>query len=106
MRFDEEETESPPEVSAQEWRQLRFALGDRLRSLKEALAETKNPAEQIQLQKRIDEIGEQVKRLRLEEAVAQFVEDSERYVVSASMPDLDLDLDLDEELEKELRRGM
>jgi ABC-type phosphate transport system auxiliary subunit len=91
-----EDTED--QIPAQQWRQLRLALSDRLQSLVEARREAGSDAEREELGKRIEQVKEQVKALTLEENVAQFVEDAERYIIAASTLAEDLRRDPDQEI--------
>jgi hypothetical protein len=85
------------EISASEWRLLRIALTERLRSLTDALASASTPAEEVRLRKEIEDLKQKISTLAVEETIAQFVEDAERYVVAVnSLPD-DFGRDPDEE---------
>ena len=92
---DESTTEQIP---AAQWRHLRFALSDRMRSLAEARDAAKSDKERENLQKQIDELREQIQALAVEEAVAQFVEDAERYVIVSNTLSEELRRDPDEEI--------
>jgi hypothetical protein len=89
---------SDHQIPAAEWRQLRLALADRLRSLIEARDGAATESERIQLQVRIDEVKNQVQSLAVEETVAQFVEDAERFIIAANTMSEDLRRDPDEEV--------
>ncbi len=81
MNFESDD-EKPIELPAQEWRQLRLALSTRLVSLKAELTDVRIPTERERIQKEIDTLDQQVQKLIVEESVAQFVEDAERYVIA------------------------
>ena len=72
------------QTRAEEWRTLRKALAERLRALKAAREATQDTDEQIGLARQIETMEAQIDTLRVEEAVAQFVEDSVRYTIAAS----------------------
>jgi hypothetical protein len=72
------------QTRAAEWRSLRKALSERLRALRASRDAATGMDEQIALARQIETIEAQVDTLRVEEAVAQFVEDSVRYTIAAS----------------------
>ncbi len=72
------------QTRAAEWKSLRKALVERLRNLREAGARTTDLDEQIRLARQIETLEAQVETIRIEEAVAEFVENSVRYTINAS----------------------
>jgi len=85
-------------LPAAEWRELRAALTERLGRLILARDEAVDDAERADLQKRVDETRQQVQTLAIEETVAQFVEDSERYIIAGHPMKQELDRDPDAEI--------
>jgi len=79
---------------AQQWRAMRESLQDRLKALRAERASTTSTEAIAGLDRRIAQIVEQVRVLEQEEAVSQFVEDSVRATLRASVmrgPGLDDD---------------
>jgi flagellar basal body rod protein FlgB len=72
------------QTRAEEWKSLRKALAERLRNLRESRAHTDDPDEQIRLARQIETLEAHVETIRIEEAVAEFVENSVRYTINAS----------------------
>ena len=97
MRTYFSEEQPADNVPASEWRNLRLALTERLDSLMAARNAATSDQERADLTKRIDEVKQQVQTLVVEESVAQFVEDSERYVIAASTLNEELNRDPDAE---------
>jgi hypothetical protein len=92
MNFEKDD-EKPIELPAQEWRQLRLALGTRLSTLKSELVTVTIETERRRLQREIEVLDQQVQKLIVEESVAQFVEDAERYVIAQSALSTELEDD-------------
>jgi hypothetical protein len=78
---------------AAEWKSLRKALAERLKNLREARGQTTDPDEQIRLARQIETLEAQLETIRIEEAVADFVEKSVRYTINASRLQGDEDTD-------------
>jgi len=72
------------QTRAAEWKSLRKALVERLKNLRESRKETNDPDEQIRLARQIETLEAQVETIRIEEAVAEFVENSIRYTINAN----------------------
>jgi flagellar basal body rod protein FlgB len=72
------------QTRAAEWKSLRKALAERLKNLRDSRAHTNDPDELIRLARQIETIEAQVETIRIEEAVAEFVENSVRYTINAS----------------------
>jgi flagellar basal body rod protein FlgB len=72
------------QTRAAEWKSLRKALAERLKHLRESRPQTTDPDEQIRLARQIETLEAQVETIRIEEAVAEFVENSVRYTINAS----------------------
>ena len=85
-------------VSASEWRQLRRALTSRLQALVETVNDADSPTERSRIEREIAQLQEQVQSLAVEESVAKFVEDAERYIIMANTLSMDLKRDPDEEI--------
>ncbi len=86
------------DIPAAEWRELRAALTERLARLTAERDAATGDAERIFLQRRVDETREQVQTLAVEETVAKFIEDSERYIIAGNSVARELDRDPDEEI--------
>jgi hypothetical protein len=69
---------------AEEWRALRKALAGRLHSLRERQKDSRDDAEILVLASEIEKLEAKVAALRLEEAVAQFVEDSAQATINSA----------------------
>jgi hypothetical protein len=96
--LEQEEALSPADIPAAQWRHLRLALIDRVKSLVAARDAEPEEVEKLLLQQRIDALKEQVGALAVEESVAQFVEDAARYTAAASALDEELLRDPDSEI--------
>ena len=72
------------QTRAEEWKSLRKALVERLKNLKESRTIVIDADEQIRLARQIETIEAQIETIRIEEAVAEFVENSIRYTINAS----------------------
>ena len=72
------------QTRAAEWKSLRKALAERLKNLREARTLTADPDELIRLARQIETLEAQLETIRIEEAVAEFVENSVRYTINAS----------------------
>ena len=95
---DEDEDAADSEMSAEEWRALREALTDRVGRLIEERDQSSDDTQRIKLQTRIDEARQQIQALAVEESVAKFTGDSERYIIAAGTITQELSRDPDEEI--------
>jgi rhamnose utilization protein RhaD (predicted bifunctional aldolase and dehydrogenase) len=72
------------QTRASEWKTLRLALVERLRNLRDSQTATSDPDELIRLARQIEILEAQVETIRIEEAVADFVEKSVRYTINSN----------------------
>jgi|GEM_PF-7040000 hypothetical protein len=72
------------QTRAAEWKSLRKALAERLKNLRDSRTHASDPDELIRLARQIETIEAQVETIRIEEAVAEFVENSVRYTINAN----------------------
>jgi hypothetical protein len=68
---------------AREWHEMRMALSQRLKAVKEQHDECEEDACRVKLAREIKEIEVQIQTLRIEEAAQQFVEDAARVTLAA-----------------------
>jgi len=70
---------------AREWRAMREALEERLKSLKLEIQGAHDIDVVVALQRRVSQVREQIAALKQEEVVSQFVEDSLRVSLARPM---------------------
>ena len=94
---DEEAEGGGNQMSAAESRALRAALMERLERLRDEHRAASSDEAREQLAKQIAEARRQVQALATEEAISQFVEDSEQYVIATGTIREELSRDPDTE---------
>jgi hypothetical protein len=72
------------QTRASEWKGLRLALAERLKNLRDAQTQTTDPDELIRLARQLETLEAQLDTIRIEEAVADFVEKSIRYTINSN----------------------
>lgn len=77
---------------AEDLRQWRMVLEERLMGLRQTLEGIDDPAATRKLRQQIKDLQESLAVIRTEEAVAQFVEDSAKATLARPEPEIDDDL--------------